>query len=124
MGRDKRLGMAMKFLCSTSTCPARISAWARVRDSASPSRTTRSSSRSPLRVQCGYCCQKIRFAFLGCSTTRLYHLPDAAAAKKIRPDHLVFLRDEDEARELGFSPAAKVGRTPAAEPQAGTNLPK
>jgi len=66
-------------------------------------------SRQPLRVQCGYCSRRIRFAYLGCSTTRLYHRPDTAAARKIRPDHLVFLRDADEARELGYAPAARTG---------------
>ena len=60
-------------------------------------------SRDPLRAACGYCSQEIPIGFVGCSTTRHFHAPTSAIARKIRPDHLIFFRDEDEALALGFS---------------------
>ena len=60
------------------------------------------TSRNPLRAACGYCCQELPIAFVGCSTTRNFHSRDSAAAKQIRPDHLVFFRDEQEAESSGF----------------------
>ena len=61
------------------------------------------TSRDPLRAACGYCSQEIAIGVVGCSTTRHFHARDSAVARKIRPDHLVFFRDETEARALGFS---------------------
>lgn len=60
------------------------------------------TSRHPLRANCGFCSHELPIAFVGCSTTRHFHSSDSAAARKIRPDHLVFFRDESEAEELGF----------------------
>ena len=40
---------------------------------------------------------------VGCSTTRHFHERESATARKIRPDHLVFFRDEEQAVEMGFS---------------------
>jgi len=64
------------------------------------------TARHPLRAACGFCCQEIPIAYVGCSTTRHFHQRDSAAARKIRPDHLVFFRDEDEAAAMGYSSAA------------------
>jgi len=60
-------------------------------------------SRDPLRAACGYCSQEIPIGYVGCSTTRHFHAPSSAVARKIRPDHLIFFRDEEEAVALGFS---------------------
>jgi aspartate carbamoyltransferase catalytic subunit len=64
-------------------------------------------SRHPLRAHCGYCSQEIPFALVGCSTTRRYHERDSVELRKIRPDHLVFFRDVEQAESLGFEPAVR-----------------
>jgi aspartate carbamoyltransferase catalytic subunit len=69
------------------------------------------SSRSPLRAQCGYCSQPIVFGLVGCSTTRHWHEPDSPEVRKIRPDHLVFLRDAAQAASLEFAPAVRPAPT-------------
>ena len=61
------------------------------------------ASRDPLRACCSYCDQEIPIGVVGCSTTRHFHSRHSAAARKIRPDHLIFFRDEAEAAALGFS---------------------
>ena len=43
----------------------------------------------------------------GCSTTLHFHARDSATARKIRPDHLIFFRDEDEALKMGFRAATR-----------------
>jgi aspartate carbamoyltransferase catalytic subunit len=65
------------------------------------------SSRVPLRAQCGYCSQQVAFALVGCSTTRRWHEAESPEVRKIRPDHLVFLRDAEQASSLGFAPAER-----------------
>ena len=60
-------------------------------------------SRDPLRAACGYCSHEIPIGLVGCSKTRHFHSCDSAVARKIRPDELIFFRDEAEAVELGFS---------------------
>jgi len=60
-----------------------------------------------LRAHCGYCSQEIPFALVGCSTTRRYHERDSVELRKIRPDHLVFFRDVEQAESLGFEPAVR-----------------
>jgi aspartate carbamoyltransferase catalytic subunit len=60
-------------------------------------------SRDPLRAACGYCGHEIVIGLVGCSTTRHFHERDSASARKIRPDHLVFFRDEAQALAHGFS---------------------
>jgi hypothetical protein len=67
--------------------------------------TFRLLARHPLRAACGYCNQELPIALVGCTTTRHYHEKDSSTARQIRPDHLVFLRDLNEATELGFSAA-------------------
>jgi aspartate carbamoyltransferase catalytic subunit len=69
------------------------------------------SSRAPLRAQCGYCSQQIAFALVGCSTTQHWHEPGSSEVRKIRPDHLVFLRDAESAASLGFGPAVRTAPT-------------
>jgi aspartate carbamoyltransferase catalytic subunit len=65
------------------------------------------TSRDPLRAACGYCAQEILIGLVGCTTTRHFHPRDSATARKIRPDHLVFFRDEQQAVALGFSAATR-----------------
>jgi len=65
------------------------------------------TSRDPLRAACGYCSHEIPIGLVGCTTTRHFHPRDSGAARKIRPDHLVFFRDEDQALALGFSAATR-----------------
>jgi aspartate carbamoyltransferase catalytic subunit len=69
----------------------------------------RLSSRNPVRAQCGYCSQELRFEWVGCSTTHLYHAPDSAAARRVREDHMIFLRDEESAEAAGFRAAVLPG---------------
>jgi hypothetical protein len=65
------------------------------------------ASRLPVRAHCAYCSHELSFEFVGCSTTRHYHELDSPEVRKIRPDHLVFLRDANEAAALGFSAAVR-----------------
>jgi aspartate carbamoyltransferase catalytic subunit len=77
------------------------------------------ASRFPLRAHCFYCSHALEFRFVGCTTTRHYHDPASGQVRRIRPDHLVFLRDEAEAAALGLQPAAG-GRQAGSEPAAAT----
>jgi len=61
------------------------------------------ASRKPLRACCGFCDREIPIHLVGCSTTRHFHAPDSPPVRKIRPDHLIFFHDEEEARALGFT---------------------
>jgi aspartate carbamoyltransferase catalytic subunit len=65
------------------------------------------TSRDPLQAVCGYCDQEIPIGLVGCSTTQHFHPRDSATARKIRPDHLIFFRDEEEARKMGFRAATR-----------------
>lgn len=65
------------------------------------------ASRFPVRGFCAYCSQELPARFVGCTTTGLFHERDSAAARQIRPDHLVFFRDEPQALALGFHPALR-----------------
>lgn len=67
------------------------------------------AARFPLRAHCAYCSQELVFAFVGCSTTMHYHERNSAELRKVRNDHLVFLRDVTEADQLGFVPAVRPG---------------
>lgn len=71
------------------------------------------ASRFPVRAHCGYCSEEIEAPLVGCTTTRHLHERTAADARKIRPDHLVFFHDADEARARGFQPT---GRTSPVTP--------
>ncbi len=72
----------------------------------------RLASRMPLRAHCAYCSQELGFTFVGCSTTRHYHERDSLELRKVRTDHLVFLRDAAEAARLGFRPSVRAGSAP------------
>jgi len=63
------------------------------------------ASRQPLRARCAYCSRDLLYSFVGCSTTQRYHPPGSSALRKVRPDHLVFLSDADQAGLLEFFPA-------------------
>ncbi|MEM7307733.1 MAG: aspartate carbamoyltransferase catalytic subunit [Planctomycetota bacterium] len=67
----------------------------------------RLTDRYPLRAVCGYCSQELEIRLVGCSTTRHFHSRESATARKIRPDHLVFFRDEEQAVAMGFSAATR-----------------
>lgn len=69
------------------------------------------ASRAPLRAHCAYCSHELPFAFVGCSTTRHFHDRESPELRKIRPDHLVFVRDLAQAESLGLSPALRVTPT-------------
>jgi len=60
------------------------------------------ASRFPIRAHCGYCSQELYTPLVGCTTTGYFHESDAPAARKIRPDHMVFLGSEAQAAALGF----------------------
>ena len=66
----------------------------------------RLTARSPLRAHCAYCSQELVFRVVGCTTTRLFHAGDSTALRKMRPDHMVLLPDEESAEALGFRAAA------------------
>jgi aspartate carbamoyltransferase catalytic subunit len=63
------------------------------------------ASRTPLRAHCAWCSQELLFRLAACTTTGHYHDAAAPTLRRVRPDHLVFLRDEEQARALGFHPA-------------------
>ena len=65
----------------------------------------RLTGRIPVRAHCGYCSQELPFRFVGCSTTRLFHERESQAARKIRPDHMVFFAGEEQALACGFRPS-------------------
>ncbi len=67
----------------------------------------RLASRLPLRAHCAYCSQELVFGVIGCSTTRVYHERESVEIRKVRSDHLVFLRDAAEAVSLGFAPSVR-----------------
>ena len=67
----------------------------------------RLTDRYPLRAVCGYCSQELEIRLVGCSTTRHFHARESATARQIRPDHLVFFRDEEQALSMGFSAATR-----------------
>jgi aspartate carbamoyltransferase catalytic subunit len=69
--------------------------------------TYKLASRWPVRAHCGFCSQEIVAPLVGCTTTGLAHDRTSPAARKIRPDHLVFLEDEEQARALGFRLAGR-----------------
>lgn len=75
------------------------------------------AARYPWRVYCGFCSHEIPFEWVGCSTTRVYHRADSPTARRLREDHLVFLRDEEHARSLGFHPAARASTAPSSLPE-------
>lgn len=64
------------------------------------------AARSPLRGECAYCSRELVYRFVGCSSTRHYHLPSAGDLRRVKPEHLVFLPDAESAERLGFHPAA------------------
>ncbi|MDP6368348.1 MAG: aspartate carbamoyltransferase catalytic subunit [Planctomycetota bacterium] len=68
------------------------------------------ASRSPLRAHCAWCSQELPFTFVACTSTGHYHQAGAACLRRVRPDHLVFLRDEGQARALGFEPPQRSTR--------------
>ncbi len=72
------------------------------------------AGRTPLRAHCGYCSRELSFKWVGCSSTRHYHAPDAGDLRRVRPDHLVFFSDRAEAEAAGFVPAARSREVPGA----------
>ena len=72
------------------------------------------ASRWPVRAHCGFCGHEIVRPLVGCTTTGLAHDRTSPAARKIRPDHLVFLEDEAQARSQGFRPAGRLRPVPRA----------
>jgi aspartate carbamoyltransferase catalytic subunit len=69
----------------------------------------RLQTRIPLRPVCGYCSRGIAFSLVGCTSTRHFHVPDSGAARQIRPERLVFFRDEAQAMGRGYTPGARAG---------------
>jgi aspartate carbamoyltransferase catalytic subunit len=88
--------------CTNSTCISRT-------ESRHVKPMHRLASRFPVRAHCGYCSQELAAALVGCTTTGLFHQRDAPAARRIRPDHLVFLANEAQAVALGFRRGAQAG---------------
>ncbi len=86
--------------CANPTCISRT-------ESRHVTPTYRLASRAPVRAYCWFCSQEISHRWVGCSTTGVFHERESAVARKIRPDHLVFLRDEADALAQGFVPATR-----------------
>jgi aspartate carbamoyltransferase catalytic subunit len=80
----------------------------------------RLASRHPVRAFCGACSQEIPIAWVGCSTTRYLHERDSNTARQIRPDHLVFFRDEEHALRQGFVALPRTMTSPRADEQVGS----
>jgi hypothetical protein len=80
-----------------------------------------------VRAFCGFCSQEIHGRLVGCSTTGLFHERESGAARQIRPDHLIFFRDEQQALALGFAAAARpsqaTGEVSATDPDADARVP-
>lgn len=57
-------------------------------------------------ASCAYCTRGIDFAFIGCSSSGLFHAPGSPAARQINAEHIVLLADREAARSAGFEPAA------------------
>ena len=74
----------------------------------------RLASRLPLRAHCPYCSHEIAFGRVGCSTTRHHHALDSRDVLKIRPEHMVFFRDADQAEGAGFRAARSASTAPPA----------
>jgi aspartate carbamoyltransferase catalytic subunit len=70
------------------------------------------ASRAPLRAHCGYCSQELRFALVGCTTSRRFHARESSETRKIRPDHLSFFVDERGALAAGFLPVDRSAPLP------------
>ena len=62
--------------------------------------------RQPLRASCAYCTRELEFAYVGCSSSGVYHAVDAPAVRQISSEHLVFLESAAVAGEYEFRPAA------------------
>jgi len=69
----------------------------------------RLAARFPIRAHCAYCSHEIVAPIVGCTTTRHFHPNDSAAARRIRPDHMVFFATEALAVAAGFDSAARAG---------------
>jgi methylphosphotriester-DNA--protein-cysteine methyltransferase len=65
-----------------------------------------------VRAHCGYCSQEITAPFVGCTTTRHLHERNSPDARKIRPDHLVFFHNAEEALARGFERATRTAPVP------------
>jgi len=59
-------------------------------------------ARVPLRARCGYCTRELPFKFVGCASTRNYHVPEAHAVRQISAGNLVFFGDRLQAEDSGF----------------------
>ena len=90
--------------CPNSTCISRT-------ESRHVTPSYRLASRAPVRAYCMFCSQEIPHRLVGCSTTGLFHERDSAAARRIRPDHLVFFRDEADALAQGFATGVRATLT-------------
>jgi aspartate carbamoyltransferase catalytic subunit len=67
----------------------------------------RLASRFPVRANCGYCSHELFTPLVGCTTTGHFHESDSPAARRIRPDHMVFFESEAQATGLGFARGAR-----------------
>ncbi len=65
----------------------------------------RLDAREPLRAACAYCDRSLVSAWVGCTTTRHFHVAASSSVRKIRPDHLVFFASPEQALALGFESA-------------------
>lgn len=61
--------------------------------------------RDPMRAACDYCARRIDFQVIGCSSTGVFHQPDAPTVRQILDEHLVFFESAAAARELGYREA-------------------
>ena len=62
-------------------------------------------ARHPLRAACGYCDQELSFGWVGDRGSRQSWRAGAPEARRVRPERLVFLADEAEARRRGYREA-------------------
>lgn len=69
--------------------------------------------RQPLRANCRYCTRELAYTFVGCSSSGMYHAPEAPAVKQILPEHLVFFESAAVAIEHQFRAAASVSASPS-----------
>ncbi|MFT4538372.1 MAG: aspartate carbamoyltransferase catalytic subunit [Planctomycetota bacterium] len=60
-------------------------------------------ARSPVRANCAYCDREMSFQLVGCDSTRECHDRSSTALRKLRAEEMVFIRDQERAKLLGFT---------------------
>ncbi|HKE00813.1 MAG TPA: aspartate carbamoyltransferase catalytic subunit [Planctomycetota bacterium] len=74
------------------------------------------ASREPLRVRCAFCDAEPAVPYVGCASTRHFHLVASGEIARIKTENLVLFASAAEATAAGFAPAATRGSGAASTP--------